>query len=62
VRGPERQICFTRPSLPSNLTEVRIQNLRVGDATADFVIARDGSIVTVEILRKTGNVEIVESV
>jgi glycogen debranching enzyme len=62
VRGPERQICFTRPSLPSNLTEVRIQNLRVGDATADFVIGRDGSTVTVKILRKTGNVEIVESV
>jgi glycogen debranching enzyme len=62
VRGPERQICFTKPSLPSNLTEVRIQNLRVGDATADFLIRRDAHAVKVEILRKAGNVEIVESV
>jgi glycogen debranching enzyme len=62
VRGPERQICFTKPSLPSNLTEVRVENLRVGDATADFLIRRDGPAVKVEILRKTGNVEIVESV
>ncbi|MGA2428429.1 MAG: amylo-alpha-1,6-glucosidase [Candidatus Acidiferrum sp.] len=62
VRGPERQICFTNPSLPSNLTEVRIENLRVGDATADFLIRRDAHAVKVEILRKAGNVEIVESV
>jgi glycogen debranching enzyme len=61
VRGPERQICFTNPSLPANLTEVRMHNLRVGDATADFLIRRDGASVAVEILRKTGNVEIVES-
>jgi glycogen debranching enzyme len=61
VRGPERQICFTNPSLPSNLSEVRMHNLRVGDATADFLIRRDGASVAVEILRKTGNVEIVES-
>jgi glycogen debranching enzyme len=61
VRGPERQICFTRPSLPSNLTEVRVQNLRVGDATVDFLIHRDEDVVKVDILRKAGNVEIVES-
>ena len=61
VRGPERQICFTNPSLPSNLSEVRMHNLRVGDATADFLIRRDGASIAVEILRKTGNVEIVES-
>ena len=61
VRGPERQICFTNPSLPANLSEVRMHNLRVGDATADFLIRRDGASVAVEILRKTGNVEIVES-
>lgn len=62
VRGPERQICFTKPSLPSNLTEVRVENLRVGDATADFLVRRDGHAVIVEILRKAGNVEIVESI
>ena len=62
VRGPQHQICFTKPSLPSNLTDVRVENLRVGDATADFLIHRDGPGVKVEILRKAGNVEIVESI
>jgi glycogen debranching enzyme len=62
VRAPERQICFTKPRLPSNLNEIRIQNLRVADASADFLIRRDGTAVKVEILRKTGNVEIVESI
>ena len=62
VRGPEHQVCFTKPSLPSNLTEVRVQNLRVGDATADFLIRRERSGIKVEILHKAGNVEIVESI
>jgi glycogen debranching enzyme len=61
VRGPERQICFTQPSLPSNLTEVRVHNLRVGDASADFLIRREQGVVKVEILRKAGNIEIVGS-
>ncbi len=62
VRGPERQVCFTKPSLPSNLSEVRVENLRVGDATADFLIHREGHNTKVEILGKSGNVEIVESI
>ena len=62
VRGPERQIWFTNPSLPSNLSEVRMHNLQVGDASADFLIHRDGASVKVEVLRRVGNVEIVESI
>jgi glycogen debranching enzyme len=62
VRGPERQICFTKPSLPSNLTEVRIQNLRVGDASTDFRIHREGQTIKVEVLRQAGNIETVESI
>jgi hypothetical protein len=33
----------------------------VGDASVDFQIRRDEGVVKVEILRKSGNVEIVES-
>jgi glycogen debranching enzyme len=62
VRGPEHQICITTPSLPSNLTEVRVQNLALGDALVDFLIHRDGPTVKVDILRKAGNVEIVEAI
>jgi hypothetical protein len=43
------------------LTEVRVHNLRVGDASADFLIRREQGVVKVEILRKAGNIEIVGS-
>jgi glycogen debranching enzyme len=62
VRAPERQVCFTRPSLPSNLTEIRVQNLRIADAQIDFVVRRVGASVKTEILRKAGNIEVVEAI
>ena len=62
IRAPERQLCFTRPSLPSNLNEVRVQNLKIADATVDFSVHRAGSGAKVEILRKSGTLEIVEAI
>ncbi|HEY6288446.1 MAG TPA: amylo-alpha-1,6-glucosidase, partial [Nitrospiraceae bacterium] len=62
VRARERQIRFANPCLPWNLDEVRIENLRLGDASADFLIRRDGSGVTVEVLRKRGDIGILKSV
>ena len=62
VRASERQIRFVNPVLPTNLHEVRVENLKVADATADLLICRDGRVVTVEVLQKTGNLEIFQSV
>jgi glycogen debranching enzyme len=62
VRDRERQIHFANPCLPLNLDEVRIENLRLGDASADFLIRRDRSDVAVEVLSKRGDIEILESV
>jgi hypothetical protein len=45
-----------------NLDEVRIENLRLGDVSADFLIRRHGSGVDVEVLRKRGDIEILKSV
>jgi glycogen debranching enzyme len=61
VRAPERQICFAHPVLPINLDEVRIENLRVVDATVDLLMRRHKDAVTVEVLRRRGEIEIVES-
>jgi glycogen debranching enzyme len=61
VRAPERQICFSHPVLPVNLDEVRIQNLKVVDATVDLLMRRHEDGVTVEVLRRRGEIEIVES-
>jgi hypothetical protein len=44
-----------------NLDEVRIQNLRVVDATVDLLMRRHEDGVTVEVLRRRGEIEIVES-
>jgi hypothetical protein len=41
-----------------NLDELRIENLRVGDATADFLIRVDGPGVVVEVLRNHNDIEI----
>ncbi len=61
VRTREPQICFVNPCLPSNLDEVRIENLKVGDAVADLLISRGESFVTVDVLRKHGDIEILKS-
>jgi glycogen debranching enzyme len=62
VHGRERQIHFANPCLPLCLDEVRIENLRLGDASADFLIRRDGSGVAIELLGKHGDIEILQSV
>ena len=61
VRTREPQICFVNPCLPSNLDEVRIENLRVGDAFADLLISRGQSSVDVKVLCKNGDIEILKS-
>jgi glycogen debranching enzyme len=61
VRARERQILFANPCLPLNLDELRIKNLSVGDATADFLIRRDEPGVVVEVLRNHGDIEILTS-
>ena len=61
VRAPERQICFAHPLLPANLDEVRIENLRVVDATVDLLMRRQEDGVAVEVLHRRGEIEIVKS-
>jgi Transposase IS116/IS110/IS902 family len=40
---------------------VRIKNLQIADDATDLLIRRDGRIVTVEVLQKTGDIEILQS-
>jgi glycogen debranching enzyme len=58
----DRRVQFVNPSLPTNLTEVRIENLQLVDAAVDLRVRRDGLVVSVEVLQKAGKVEILESV
>jgi glycogen debranching enzyme len=62
VRATERQICFASPLLPDSLDYLKIENLKIADASVDLLVRRDDGGATVEILRKQGQIEIVKSV
>jgi glycogen debranching enzyme len=62
VRAREREICFTKPTLPEGLQEVSITNLKVGDATVDLVARRYDDHAAIEVLRKQGALEVLQSV
>jgi glycogen debranching enzyme len=55
----ERQIHFARPVLPAWLGEVRLANLKLGEASVDLLVRRGGNDVAVSVVRRDGPVEIV---
>jgi len=54
-----RRISLVRPSLPPFLSRAKITNLRIGDASADLLLVRHEHDVTVNVLRRSGDIEIV---
>ncbi|WP_376089984.1 glycogen debranching N-terminal domain-containing protein [Roseomonas sp. CCTCC AB2023176] len=59
-RPEEREIRFVRPILPPWLDELRVGNLRLGEASAEVLLRRgrgEGG-VTVRVLRRTGPLEV----
>ena len=59
IRAPLRQIVFEHALLPDFLPWVRILNLRVGEATVDLHLERHPFDVGIQVLRRTGDVQIV---
>jgi glycogen debranching enzyme len=53
------RICLEYPMLPEFLTEVRIGGLRVGRAKVDLLFRRFGNDVAVNVLGRTGNLDVV---
>ena len=58
VSGPKAQVRFRYPRLPASLPELRVYNLRVGDASVDLLLRRHADDVGINVLRREGNVEI----
>ena len=56
--APERRLLFRRPRLPAFLREVRVFNLRLGDASLDLCLERHDADVGVDVTRRTGDVEV----
>jgi glycogen debranching enzyme len=59
VDAPRRRITFFRPLLPPFLERIRIGGLAVGDARVDLLCQRHEHEVSVRVLRREGDPEIV---
>jgi glycogen debranching enzyme len=57
----EKKITFVNPALPANLSELRIERLKVGEASVDLLFKRHSQGIAVEVSGKHGDVEIVKS-
>jgi len=58
IQGIEGQVYFTRPRLPASLGELRIHNLEVAGGSVDLLLVRHEHDVGVDVLRRTGDVQI----
>jgi glycogen debranching enzyme len=54
-----RLICFTRPAMPAWLDELRVEELRLCDASVDLLFRRHVSDVSVNVLKKEGQVDVI---
>jgi glycogen debranching enzyme len=59
IDAPARRVSFARSVLPEELESVRILNLRVGSARTDLLLTRHAHDVSVTVLQRVGDVEIV---
>ena len=58
VHAAESRICLTYPCSPESIQTVRIQNLFVGQNSIDLQVVRNAHSVSVDILRRTGNIQV----
>ena len=59
IRASESRIYLHHSALPEKVEQIRIRNLKVGDGSVDLSCERYADSVSVNILRRSGNVEIV---
>jgi glycogen debranching enzyme len=58
IKGSEGRLAFSYPVLPEFLRELRVDNLRVGEASVDLLFLRHGQDVGINVLRRQGKLEI----
>lgn len=59
INALESRVSLVRPFLPSFLSRARIMNLQVGGASADLLVVRHEHDVTVNVLRRNGDIDVV---
>ena len=55
----EKRLELFRPTLPASLPALRMRNLRVGDALVDLEFGSADNSISVEVLRRTGDLDVV---
>ncbi len=58
INAIELQICFNNPHLPASVRELRIHHLSVGRTTVDLLVVRQQRDVSVDVLRRDGDVQV----
>jgi glycogen debranching enzyme len=59
VKNLQGQVLLSHPVLPEFLKEVRIHNLTLGKATVDLLLQRHAQNVSISILRREGEIDVV---
>jgi glycogen debranching enzyme len=59
IDAAAKQVRFAHPVLPSRVDEIQIRRLRINDAHLDFAVRRSDKDTRIEILKNSGDVEIV---
>jgi glycogen debranching enzyme len=59
IKGGESRISFTSPHLPTSISELRIHNLDVGGSILDLQLVRYDEDVSINVLRREGDVQII---
>jgi glycogen debranching enzyme len=57
--APARTLELMRPELPEWLEKIEIEGMRVGDATVDLHVSRSHAGTGVEVVRRTGELDVV---
>jgi glycogen debranching enzyme len=55
----EHRLELLRPALPEWLPDLRLRNLRVGDGFVDLAFTAEAESISVEVLRRTGDLDVV---
>jgi hypothetical protein len=58
VSARDNQVVLSDPRLPASVKELRIDNLRVGDASVDLLARRHGRDAGVNVLRREGGLRV----
>ena len=59
VSAPRRQVRCVQPQLPDFVERLRIRNLKVGEGSVDLIFERHPFDVGINVLRRTGDVQLI---